>query len=148
VSRMKVFGSAALGIPISAAERLRGFARQAAADFVKGERQAFCTQNRDELEKAITRLELDEPHLAVRVRSWETCALLSRTANSAADYAVQVAGQSRAAQPAAAAKSAASESLPPPLTRQTPPARVPVPLPPAPPNGADVSAGSHGTTSS
>jgi len=144
VNRMKVFCSPALGIPISDAKRLRGLARWAAADFFKGERQTFCTQSRDVLEKAITRLELDEPHLAVCVRSWEACDLLSRTANNAADYAVQVAGQSRAAPPAAAVESAASESLRPLPPHQTPPARVPAPLPPAPSNGAGGSAVSHG----
>ena len=126
VNRMKVFGSPALGIPISDAKRLRGLVRRAAADFVTGERQTFRTQSWDVLEKAITRLELDEPRLAVCVRSWGACALLSRTANNAADYAVQVAGQSWAAPPAAAAESAASESLPPPL---------------AAPNAAGASAG-------
>ena len=69
MTRMKVFGSPALGIPISDAKRLRGLARRAAADCVKGEWQTSCTQSRDVLEKAITRLELDEPRLAVSVRS-------------------------------------------------------------------------------
>jgi len=143
VNRMKVFGSAALGIPISNTERLRGLARRAAADFVKGERQTFCTQSRDVLEKAITQLELDEPRLAVCVQSWWSCGLLSRTANHVADYAVKVARQSRAAPPAAAADSAASESLPPPPPRQMPPARLPAPLLPAPPNEAGGSAALH-----
>jgi len=143
VNRMKVFGSAALGIPISNAQRLRGLDRWAAAEFVKGERQTFCTQNRDVPEQEVTRLELDEPRLAVCVRSWEACALLSRTANNAADYAVQVAGQSRATPPAAAAESAASKSLPPPSARQTPPERLPASLLSAPPNEAGGSAGSH-----
>jgi len=144
VNRMKVFGSHALGIPISDAKRLRGLARRAEADFVKGERQTFCTQSRGVIERAITLLELDEPRLAVRVRSQGAGALLSRTAKNAADYAVQVAGQSRAAPPAAAAESAASESLPPPPPHRTPQARVPAPFPPAPSNGAVGIAGSHG----
>ena len=61
LNNMQDFGSPALTRLTFDTKRVRGEARRAAVGLVNGERQTFCTESRDVLEKAIVRLDLDEP---------------------------------------------------------------------------------------
>jgi len=95
VNRVNFVGASSLGIALADAGRLRALARRAAAEFARGEgeRQTFRSQTRAAMEKAIHYLEGNEPRLAVCERSWGACALLSRAATNAVDYACQMAGR-------------------------------------------------------
>ena len=141
VNRMRLVGVAAVGIPDNEVEvrRLRQVTHLAATHFNKT--KPFCQLERLVLGHAIAYLELHEPRLAVCVRSWGACALLSRLSNKRSEHRARMEAKREAAAAAATntAQSSASQQVGP-WTLSPPPPPPPLQQrpadPPAGPGGA------------
>lgn len=141
VNRMRVVGVAAAGIPDKEVDvrHLLHVTRLAATHFNKT--KPFCQQERIVLGHAIAYLELHEPRLAVCVRSWGACALLSRVSNKRSEHRARMEAKREAAAAAATntAQSSASQQVGP-WTLSPPPPPPPLQQrpadPPAGPGGA------------
>jgi len=84
VNRMQVFDVPALGIPGAEKKHINRLTKRAAEFFLND--RPFCQQARHVIAGAIIYLEQHEPRLAVCVRSWGSCALLSKRANYAYEH--------------------------------------------------------------
>jgi len=85
VNKMPVFGNDAVGIPPDRVLFVRSIVRAAVKEYFT----SYLTwgyQHSQDMEQAITYVELHEPRLAACVRSWGACALLSRAINNKAAH--------------------------------------------------------------
>jgi len=144
---MRVVGVAAVGIPDKEVEvrRLRPVTHLAATHFNKT--KPFCQQERLVLGHAIAYLELQEPRLAVCLRSWGASALLYGLSNNMSEHHGGMEAKRVAAAAAATTAAQSSASLqvgPRPLTPPPPPPPL-QPRPAAPPAGPGGSVGAHAT---
>jgi len=113
INRMSVFNEPALGISNADKKHLRLLTSRA-IEYCQKDRP-FWQQARHIIAGAITYLELHEPRLALCVRSWGSCSLLSKRVNNAYEHHRRMDAKRLAAgKPPAAA--------PPP---QAPPAQTP-----------------------
>jgi len=95
---MPNFEHPAVGISSVGKTHLQSLAQQAARFFHP--QMTFCQQMLADLSIAIVFLELKETRLGVCQRSWNACALLSKTANDRAAYFAAKAGVRRPRTPA------------------------------------------------
>lgn len=119
VNRMSVFTHPAIAIPEADQAHVHTVTKQAAQFFNK--KVHFCKQTRGAINDAVAYLELWEPRLAVCVRSWGACSLLSSIANDAAEYRARA--HQLAAARAAVRSNTALASVPAP--RSPPPIAAP-----------------------
>jgi len=84
INRMSVFNEPALGISSADKKHLR-LKTSSAIEYCQKDR-LFCQQARHIFAGAITYLELHEPCLALCVRSWGSCSLLSMRVNNAYEH--------------------------------------------------------------
>ena len=86
INKMPVYGSSAVGIPPDRERFVRSVVRAAIKEYFTS-CHTWGYQARQDIEQAVSYVELHEPRLRACVRSWGACALLSRAINNKASYA-------------------------------------------------------------